>query len=386
MFYLIIQFITSLCVQGTRPIITLFTDQQGVSLFVIGLLISTASLLPIIFGIHIGKWIDHYGAYKTTCIGTLCLLGSLGLPAIFPDISFLFISQMLVGLGMLFFGIAFQKTVANLPGNRDNIISITTFNSSAASFLGPLCSGFIYQYLGFQVLFGLCTICILLNFLFILSKGKAPWSSDSELLKKSKRRKQSKWQLLKNKKLRNVIIIGALINKGMFISFFPVYGNQIGLSPSQIGLILAVFSGAGMIARFLQFWLVRIAGREIVLFSILILSSCSYISLSFTTSELWFYGLAGILGATLGLGAPLSLVYALNLTSNERHGEMLGLRTSVTKTMQWMTPIVFSGAGAMIGFVSIFWGSSFLLLIGAYLTIPFGQEERKRDLDQNIHG
>lgn len=390
-FFLCIQFVNTMSIQGTRPALSLFADSQGASPLVIGLLVASVSTLPILTAISIGKWVDRYGAFKLAVSGGILMITAIGVPALFGEIWALFVSQIFLGIGQILFGLSFQKTTANLPGDRDKIISTTTFVGAAAAFLGPLVGGYIYQFMGMQFLFGIFAISLFINFSFIFFSGAEKWKRKSkdvqleteadiniesehdvkkEVYSAEEMQTRSVFTLLKDKELLKAIAIGGLFNKGTFISFFPVYATQIGMDAGTIGLVLSIFNGAGMLARIFQYWLVQKMGHERVIFFIFLTGAIFYAFVPFTTVGAIHIILAIFIGGSLGLGHPISLVYSFNLCPKQRQGEMLGLRVSFNRSVGVTTPIVLGALATFAGLSIMFLGTSVVLLLGAYLTRP----------------
>ncbi len=371
MFYviLIIFALYSATLQGIKPIISLFANSQGASPFIIGLLVSCYALLPMLLSISIGKWLDHHGARRMITLGSCGVLFAFLLPILYPKVATLFFSQLAYGLSHLFILLSFQKTIGNWPGNRDKLVAAFALTSSFGELIGPLLTGFTYEHYGFRTCLIISLIIILMALLFGLLIKSSYWKSGASSLKNNKQ-VEPPWKMLKQKNLRNALIISGLVvySKDMYISFFPVYASSIGLSAGTIGIILAIRGGMSMVVRLSQFRLVQAFGRGIVLTTTLIISGFSYMFITNTANLIFLAVLTGLLGAGLGLGQPLSMVYTMNLTPPERHGEVLGMRLTFNRFSQFSAPFVLGGIGGIAGVAPVFWITGGVLLFGAYFT------------------
>jgi len=87
-----------------------------------------------------------------------------------------------------------------------------------------------------------------------------------------------------------------------------------------------------------------------------------------TANIIFLAVLSGLLGIGLGLGQPLSLVYALDLTPPESHGGALGLRITFNRLSQFVAPFLLGGIGGIAGVVPVFWFSGGILFFSSYFT------------------
>jgi hypothetical protein len=76
------------------------------------------------------------------------------------------------------------------------------------------------------------------------------------------------------------------------------------------------------------------------------------------------------------LGQPLSLVYALNVSPQDRQGEVLGMRLTFNRGSQFIAPFLFGGIGGLAGLAPIFWVSGAIILTGAFFTRMSDNEAR----------
>lgn len=366
---LISSLLYSFSMQGLRPIISLYADLEGASIVTIGLLVSAFGLLPMLLAIQVGKWLDKYGARTIASIGGSGMLVAVLIPLIYPSISSLFASQLCMGLSQVMMVVAYQKTVGQWAGNRDKNIMWLTIAISSGTFLGPLITGFTFEYFGFRPTLALSAICITAAIIVGLSVNKNIWKP-GEGASKKKISLLSSLAFFKKKNLRKAVIASGLVlySRDLFVVYFPVYGNSIDLAPSTIGAIISLMAAMAIVVRMLQYHLVLYFSRSKVLFTTIFISGFAFFSVPFFESPLYLFLLAGILGAGLGLGQPLSLVYSINFSPEHRLGEVLGLRITVNRGAQFTAPLLFSSIGGFAGLMPIFVASGAALLIGAFVT------------------
>lgn len=367
-YFMFIHFLYMLNLHGTRPIVSLFADAQGYSALVVGTLFSAFAFLPMLLALWIGKWLDRYGARKIHLLGGSGVFVGLLAPVLFPGLAALFFSQIVIGLSQVFVMVSLQKTIGNLPGHRDKLIGTMTFVASAGMFAGPLVNSFVYEHYGFQMAYAVSLGFIAVALLAGLILRPEFWRRGGSQFSFSRENKNSTWELLGNKTLRKALIISGMVlySKDLFSAYFPIYASGLGLTPSRIGILMSVMAGAGMLVRFFQYHLVLAFGRGPLLMFLLMASGAAYMVLPFVSSTMMLGVMSALLGAGLGLGQPLSLVYALNITQEERQGEVLGLRITVNRGSQFAAPLFFGAIGSFAGLLPLFWISGLFLFAGAY--------------------
>ncbi|MBP1155855.1 MULTISPECIES: MFS transporter [unclassified Paenibacillus] len=369
--FLVIHLLNCIALVGTRPIVSLYAHDQGASAVIIGLLVSTYAFIPMLVSITVGKWVDDFGARKITILGGAVMAIGIALPASYPGLITLFISQLVLGFSMLCALLSLQKTIGNLSGSRDKLMAHFSVMASIGELLGPLISGKTYENFGFQATYTISFVVVFLGLLVAIMINKNHWSPETKTTSGGNQRNLlSTVRLLENGNLRKAVVISGLVmySKDLFVAYFPVYASGIGMKAGSIGIILSIMAGASMSVRLVQFYLVERFGRGRVLTATLSMSAIAFLLIPQFTQPALLTMLAFLLGMGLGLGQPLSMVYALNHSPIHRQGEVLGLRMTVNRGSQFFAPFLFGTIGGIAGLASIFWLSGALVLIGAYYT------------------
>ncbi|PFP30537.1 MFS transporter [Bacillus sp. AFS073361] len=369
-YFLIIQTLISIAVQGTRPIVSLFADSQGISVSVIGILVSAYAFFPMLFAVKAGKWLDAYGARHMCLLGSIGLLVSVLIPIIIPIVPTLFFSQLLMGFSQICCLISLQKTVGNLPGNQDNLIAMFSLTGSLGELIGPLASGFGYEYVGFRFTFAMAAVIVGIVLISCLLVPIKFWKSALASRIEKAGNKTSSWKMLKHVNLRKALIISGLVlySKDLFVAYFPVLGTGVGMNASSIGIVLSLVAASSIGVRLIQFRLLQIFGRGKILTSTLIISGLSFMLLNVSDFPVLYGLIAVFLGIGLGLGQPLSLAYAMKVSPLDKQGEVLGLRLTFNRSSQFVSPFFFGAVGRIAGVSAIFMVSGIVLLLGAFFT------------------
>lgn len=360
----------AIATHSTRPVVSIFAHSEGASPLIIGVMVAAYAFCPMLLALSIGKWLDRYGARIVVMVGASGMAFAILLPILFPNLISLFISQLFFGVSQISVLVSYQKTLGNFPGSRDKNIMWLTLTVAFAEFLGPLIGGFSFEYLGFGWSYGIAGLSILAAMIIGLNLNESTWKSRASSKQGATRSFIDSLGLLKQTNLRKAIIIGALAlySKDLFVAYFPVYGSSIGLSASQIGMVLSTAAAVAVIIRFSQYILVKTFGQVKVIFTMLILSGLSFAMIPLFSGISALFILAGLMGMGLGLCQPISVVFALNFSSTERHGEVLGMRLTFNRGLQFVAPLLFGAVGGIYSVFIIFIANGFLLIGGAFGT------------------
>ena len=175
------------------------------------------------------------------------------------------------------------------------------------------------------------------------------------------------FDLLRDPNLRHLFIAMAILTVAWDVYGFaiPIYGTRIGLSASEIGIVMGAFAAATFAVRLAMPFLVNRVKPWTMLAASLSTAAISYFALPFTQNVGVMMALMFLLG--LGLGAPQPMILSLLHESAPvgRAGEALGLRTTMINTSQTVMPLIFGVVGAALGIAPLFWAMATALLAGS---------------------
>ncbi len=177
-------------------------------------------------------------------------------------------------------------------------------------------------------------------------------------------------ELVTHRKLRRVFAVNVLLSMGwdLHTIVIPVYGAGIGLSASQIGLVLASFAAATFVVRFSMRWIVRRATPHQVLTLALFIASAVYMLFPFVHTAGALMAMSFTLGLGLGMSQPMVMSLLHIHAPPGRTGEAAGVRMSLVQSMACAVPLVFGALGATVGLTPVFWSVGACLATGGWLT------------------
>ncbi len=364
---IILMVLDHIAFNGSRVSATLYAIYQGASALTVGALIALYALLPAILSVAAGRWIDRIGVVKPMQIGSIAIgVGAL-LPFLFPGMTVLYVSCVIVGLAFMLVNVAAYHAVGELsrPEDRTVNFSYVALGYSTSSFIAPLFSGVAIDSVGHRATFAFLAIFTLLP-IIVLSLKLLPIPAPAP--KPAGSNAGNVFDLLRDPQLRRLYITMAVLTVAWDVYNFaiPVHGSMVGLSASEIGLVMASFAAATFAVRLATPFFVQHVKPWTMLTAALLIAGVSYFLLPFVTNVAMMMALMFVLG--LGLGSPQPMVLALLHESAPagRAGEALGLRTTLINGSQTAMPLIFGAVGATLGMMPVFWTMSAALVFGSF--------------------
>jgi len=353
---------------GSRIGVSLFAIRLGAAPVTIGILMGLYGLLPMFLSVSSGRLIDRIGVKTPMIAGSATVLvGALIVPVV-PGLPTLFVASTLIGTGFMLFQIAQQNVAGYIgrPEHRALNFSLVALGFSISNFFGPTITGVLIDHVGFSATFGalgwLPAIVIVGLAANLLPLPQLPRAEHPHARKRL-------FDLLSHRELRYVYLTTGLTTMGWDLYTFvtPLYGSRIGLSATQIGLVIASFALATFIVRLAMPIMVRKFTPWQVLRAALTLSAAVYFLFPLTHQMALLIGLSFVLGLGLGSAQPMVMALLHAKTPEGRVGEAVGLRATLVNTSQTGLPLFFGALGGALGMMPVFWALAALQFLGSEL-------------------
>ncbi len=361
--------LTHIASLGSRITVTLFAINQQSSPVTIGLLMALYALLPAFLSVWTGRWVDRIGIEKPFRLGAILVGIGTMVPFVWPVVTALYFTSVIVGVGFMAINVAAYHAVGEMsqPEERAVNFSYVALGFSTSTFIAPILSGVAIDSFGHRNTFFLLALFTVLP-IIALSMKLLPAHHSRE--KNIKAPSGHVLELLRDNEVRRLFITMALLTVAWDVYGFaiPIHGSSIGLSASEIGIVMGAFAAATFTVRLAMPFIVnRVAPWPILKFSLL-MAGVSFLMIPFTDH----IGLLMVLmfGLGLGLGAPQPMVLTLlhETVPAGRSGEAIGLRTTLINGSQTVMPMIFGAVGAAFGLSPLFWAMALMLLGGGLVT------------------
>lgn len=356
-------------VRGNIVIISLYAMELHASTLQLGFIVAATALFPMIFAVYAGKASDRIGFRFPLVFSTFAAGLALLLPFLFQDELFiLIVSQSLFGLAHIFTLVTIQNLVGAMSSqvNRSKNFAAMSLSISIANLIAPFITGLSIDHLDYHWTYLLLSVIAIVPGLFFTFKKLPVPNGESK-----EEASRSFMDLLGYRPLRSVLITSGIILTGIGIYefYFPIFGKHIGLSASAIGIILSINASANFIVRLFMQRLIQKYKEEMVLSGCLFVSAGAFVLMPFFENFYLLAMVSFLMGLGLGCGQPLSIVMAYSRSPKGRTGEVLGVRITVNKMVQFIVPIAFGSLGSLFGFFPVFWSNGLLFIISGYLMI-----------------
>ncbi len=356
-------------VQAGRVLLTLYALKLGAQPFAVGILAATFSLLPMLFSWQVGKFSDRFGSRWLLMVGTVGGAFGMLLPYSISGLPAIYIAGVMNGLLFAFSGVCLQNLVGLLSNTETSAKNFSNYSMliSLTGFIGPLLAGFSVDHSGHAIA---CFYLVLLSLvpaaLLLVWGGTLPTGS------RTAHRAGSVRDMMAESGLWRVLATSSLVVTGidLFQVYVPIYGNEVGLSASAIGVILAMFSIAAFVVRMaLPYLIARISEERTLAYSFFI-GAASFFLMPFFQSAVVLSLIAFVFGLGMGCGQPITLMMTFSNALEGRSGEAMGLRVTVNHLTRVVVPILFGSIGSAFGLFPVFWSNALLLVSGGAITKP----------------
>jgi len=363
--------LTHTAYKGSKVLMSLSALELGANEFFVGMIFSTYALFPLLLSVYAGKVSDRIGFRKPMLLGSIGLFAGLALPFIWQRLEVLYIAAALIGCCYIFYTVSVQHLIGAMAEGMDRTRNYSWFSLGIGmtALLGPTSTGFLIDAIGHRSTFAVLAAMPVIPVLLLgLWAGWLPKTTHTKLDKEEKA-KHRVGDLLRNPPLRRALITAGIIETGLelYNLLLPIYGHRIGLSASEIGMILGAFGFALLIVRSLMPHLVKRFSEERVLAGSLLLATVVCLAFPFVSGFAALFVISFVMGVGLGCGSPLSMMLAYNRAPEGRSGEAMGLRQMVNKGTEVLVPFVFGTLSTALGMVPVFWLDAVLLAVAAAL-------------------
>jgi len=338
--------------------------ELGLSVVWLGVITACFAILPMLFAVKVGRFIDRGNDGKTAMLGSgLMMLACAGL-AMWQSLAALLVFTAVHGIGHMILVIAQQVLCARHGGKGavDRMVGNYMVANAVGQGFGPTIVGwaggsasipptqFLFTVgLAFAVAVFLCAL--------ILPPGP-PRPPRPEGSKPVPVRDIVSIPGLKVLFFISVVTVGA---QDLIVVYMPALGVERGIPADVIGLLLAVRAAASMLSRFCYAWVSAVLGRWRLMVISTSLSAFFYAGLAVSMPVTLMYVVIAAAGFALSIAVTGNIAMLLAIASDETRGTANSLRMMGNRMGQFVIPFLAGLIAAATGVAGIF------LIIGASL-------------------
>lgn len=383
------------CMAATRVVASLWVLREGYDERMVGIIISLFAVAPILLSMWAGRLADRHGLQRPVRLATVMGLVGTGAVALQPQLWTVGLASLLTGGALSLAAVAIQREAGQLAHQGHDlkrIFSWVALGPALSNVMAPLASGFIIDHAGIRWAFAACVLLPLLAYALLSRVGRRLGGPAVQLPKKADMNAQadavattalepsspvastaaqppatpaSAWGLLRSAPLRILLLLNLAMAAAWDAHTFavPVVGHLREMSASEIGMVFAAFAVAATAVRLF------IVGAASRIQEALMLRGAMALAAAVLVVYVWLPGLPGLmvgsalLGLALGSVQPMVLSMLHQVTPQDRQGQALGLRMTVTNAATVGMPMLYGFMSATLTTAAPMWLMAALLLL-----------------------
>jgi MFS family permease len=333
-----------------RPIITYKSVELGADAALVGLIGASFAIAPLVFAIQIGRFVDRGRAGLALLLGSIILVLTTVALLFINSIALLMLAMPSLGMGHLLVMVGGQTLIANRSNSKEyeKNFGLLTFYASAGHAIGPFVGGYLADS-------GEVNVNANAAFLFALALfvaaviGTIALSTKKENPKNIKPLEKARvTQVLAIPTFKSAIFVASATTAvvDVVLIFLPLYGREIGLSVTDIGILLAIRAIFSLAVRLVLGQISnRLGLRRIVTWGSLV-TLVSMVALGLTSNFWWIALIMAVSGFAMGIGQPATMAWVSRISSPESRGLAISIRLGANRFGQVAMPAI---AGVVAG-------------------------------------
>jgi MFS family permease len=313
------------------PILPLYAQEFAVSTTLVGFLLTSQALPRLFTSLPTGRFSDRVGSHRllTLAAGLVTLSAILG--GLAPNYIVLLFTRFLQGIGSGISHTAGLTYTANIskPENRARFMSLYQGSFLLGNSIGPAIGGFTAEYFGYRApFFAFSMLAFVVGLWMLLRLPDSRRVGKSATLRdKSQSFMVALRSLIRQPGVLLVTLVGfgaSYTRSGSRNMAIPLLGSEIGLSESQIGIVVTVIFFMTVVALF---WIGSLADRlgpKAIIVPGGIVLGIALIYLVHASNFGFFLVGAALYGLAAGSCSPVPAAYISNVVEEEVQGIALG--------------------------------------------------------------
>ncbi|MFD5574589.1 MFS transporter [Streptomyces cadmiisoli] len=371
-------------VSMARPAVSYRALALGADERAVGVIAGVYALLPLFAAVPLGRRTDHGRCAPLLPAGVVLISGGCALSGVSGSLWAMAVWSGVMGLGHLAFVIGAQSLVArqSAPHEQDRNFGHFTIGASLGQLIGPVAAGAL---IGGHDMATSSALALLVAGAVAAVAFTSLWRiEDRRTSSGSRARPGDRVPVRRILRARGVpagilISLAVLSATDVLTAYLPVVGEDRGIAPSVIGLLLSLRAAATIACRLVLTPLLRLVGRTLLLTVTCLLSAllCTGIALPV---PLWALALIlAALGFCLGVGQPLSMTTVVRAAPDGARSTALALRLTGNRLGQVAAPATAGLIAGLAGVAAPFVMLGGLLLVSAGVALRSQARPADRD-------
>lgn len=328
----------------------------------IGWTTAAFAFLPVLVAVPLGRLVDRWRPGPFIGLAAVLTAGAGVMLSSSESILEIAAGNAVLGLGLLTLMVPAQALIARRSPDHlhDRDYGLFAAVVGVSQLVGPAVGGLVLSLTDGDVLRG-TTVAFLGGAATAMVAPAACWRLDGPRVRAANPGEPVAARPSTVSLLRIPGVPGSLLASLTLIAvvdiltaYLPLIGEQRGIAPATIGLLLSLRAATSIASRLVLAFLVARWSRAGL---IAVSAATSGAALALTTLPLNVIGLAvllGVLGLVAGVGAPLTMSHLVGLIPSRARGTALGLRFTGNRAGQTVLPLAAGAVAADAGVSSAF--------------------------------
>lgn len=346
-----------------RPIASYRLLEMGESASTVGLVTATYALAPLVLALWAGRVAAGRHAERLAVSGSVLLaLGCVGF-AVMDSVVQAVLASLLLGMGNLGQMIAWQSLVAreSAESEYNRNFGWYTAGGSIGQLVGPVIGTFVMSS-HVDVLTGTMWASLAGTGIAVVGIGLclpllAGRSSRPLAARPTSAADLSVRSVLEHRGAKASIYVSLIIlaTVDLLAVYLPVLGEEMGLAPTTVGLLLAVRAAFSLLSRLCLGVLSNRLSRPVLLIGTCGLAAVILLALPVTTQPVLLVLLMAPLGIGMGVGQPLTMSWTVLMVPPHARSTALSIRLIGNRLGQVVVPAIAAGVTVVGGAAGVFW-------------------------------
>lgn len=355
--------------RGCHLCVLLSAVSLGASPTLVGVLAALFSAPVTFTSVAMGRWFDQRAAGGALIVSALAMTGAAATAWAWLGIPALFLVSLTIGTCYNIFVVSGHQQVGRYSSVEDRVgnFSLSMQANSLANFIAPLVTGFAIDGMGHANAFLIMACLPLASALGIATGALRLLPGTGKPKAGADKPKGNALDLLKPPLMRGIFAgaVLAFIGLNFYNFLMPMYGTEVGMSASQIGMVVSALSIASVLSRGIAPAVSRrIPPKPLMIYSVLA-TGVGLMLLPLFTNAVMLGTISFAVGLVLGAGAPLALALMNEASPPGREGEVLGLRLSLLNGSLTVIPIAGGALAGLTGIGLVFLVMGITMIAGA---------------------
>ncbi len=356
-------FLLQVAVTLARPVSTYRLLALGADGTTLGLTAACFAVPPMLLAVGFGRWTERHHPAVLLGVG-LAISAAAAFGLMFAEaIPALAMATTALGIGHMSATIGGQSIMAQAQSTLARISRFGTLTTASAlgQIIGPVLGGVIIGHSDEPSLGSTSSALLVAGWVFVSALPVAVLAMRTRIQQSTVRtgRAEKVWGLLRRPGMPAALMTSFSAKSGidLLLVYVPLLGAAVGLTSSQVGILLGISSSGALLARAATpIFVRRIPTLSLTVVATVVAATCLLVvGLSHHLTPMMIA--MSVLGFALGLSQTTTMDWVVNLVDDTSRGSALGLRVATNRVGQ---ASVLAAAGA----ASQLWGveTAFALL------------------------